>query len=246
MKLDGGQTCVINTAAYRDLEVFVLGLLAAEARGKKFLFRTAASFAQVRAGLSPRPLLTQADLKLKYAGGGLIVVGSYVPCTTQQINSLLSVMDILHTEIRVETLLDDQIRDDEIERVAKKADRALKEGKDFLTFTSRKLATSKNAGKDIEIGQKVSEGLTAIVKKISVTPRYILAKGGITSSDIATQALNVKKAFVSGQILPGIPVWQLDDESRFPGLTYIVFPGNVGDENALVNVMNRLRPKKNE
>jgi uncharacterized protein YgbK (DUF1537 family) len=242
MTLSAGHACVVNAAAYRDLEVFVLGLLAAEARGKKFLFRTAASFVQVRAGLSPRPLLTQTDLILKHTGGGLIVVGSYVPRTTEQVNSLLSVTDILHTKIRVETLLDDRRRDDEIERVAKKADRALKEGKDFLTFTSRQQATGKDAGTSLEIGQKVSEGLIAIVKRISVTPRYILAKGGITSSDIATQALNVKKAFVSGQILPGVPVWQLGDESRFPGLNYIIFPGNVGDTNAMIDVVHQLKP----
>ena len=76
----------------------------------------------------------------------------------------------------------------------------LKEGKDFLMFTSRQPAIGKDAGASLEIGQKVSEGLIAIVKRISVTPRYVLAKGGITCSDIATRALNVKKAFVSGQI----------------------------------------------
>jgi uncharacterized protein YgbK (DUF1537 family) len=92
---------VVNAASYRDLEVFVLGLLAAEARGKKFLFRTAASFVQVRSGLCPRPLLTQSDLELTHAGGGLIVVGSYVPRSTDQVNSLLSNTDILHTEINV-------------------------------------------------------------------------------------------------------------------------------------------------
>lgn len=169
-------------------------------------------------------------------------MGSYVPRTTEQVNGLLSKSDILYTEIRVEILLNDRIRDDEIERVAKKADRALKEGKDFLTFSSRQLATGKDAGASLKIGQKVSEGLIAIVKRISVTPRYILAKGGITSSDIATRALNVKKAFVRGQILAGVPVWQLGEESRFPGLTYIVFPGNVGDMNALVDVVDQLKP----
>jgi uncharacterized protein YgbK (DUF1537 family) len=242
MTVDGGRVCIVNTAAYRDLEVFVLGLLAAESRGKKFLFRTAASFVPVRTGLSPRPLLTKTDLKLKDAGGGLIVVGSYVPRTTEQVNSLLSATDMMYAEIDVENLLDDHRRGDEIERVAKKADRALKQGKDFLTFTSRKLATGRDAGTSLKIGQKISQGLVAIVKRISITPRYILAKGGITSSDIATRALNVKKAFVSGQILPGVPVWQLGAESRFPGLTYIVFPGNVGDTQALVDVVDKLKP----
>jgi uncharacterized protein YgbK (DUF1537 family) len=241
MALQGGQHCVVNAARYRDLEVFVLGLLAAEARGKKFLFRTGASFVQVRAGLFPRPLLTKLDLKLPDFSGGLIMVGSYVPRSTDQVNSLLSATDILHTEIRVEALLDDRIRDDEIERVAKEADQALKEGNDFLTFTSRQLVTGKDAKSSLEIGQQISEGLIAIVHRISTTPRYILAKGGITSSDIATLGLNVKQASICGQILPGVPVWELGDESRLPGLADIVFPGNVVDAYALFEIVKQLK-----
>jgi uncharacterized protein YgbK (DUF1537 family) len=101
------------------------------------------------------------------------------------------------------------------------------------------------AGKDskssLEIGQKISQGLIKIVQRIQSAPRYILAKGGITSSDIATRALNVKKALVLGQILPGVPVWKLGAESRFPNLAYIVFPGNVGDDHALVDVVRQLK-----
>jgi uncharacterized protein YgbK (DUF1537 family) len=232
---------VVNAAGYRDLEVFVLGLLAAEARGKKFLFRTAASFVQVRSGLSPRPLLTQSDLKMTHAGGGLIVVGSYVPRSTDQVNSLLSSTDILHTEINVAGLLDDQHHEDEINRVVKKVDQALHKGNDIVIFTGRQLMTGKDAKTSLEIGQKVSQGLVSIVKHLKAAPRYILAKGGITSSDIATRALNVKKALVLGQILPGVPVWKLGAESRFPNLAYIVFPGNVGDADALVDVVRQLK-----
>jgi uncharacterized protein YgbK (DUF1537 family) len=241
MTLSGGQACVVNAAGYRDLEVFVLGLLAAEARGKKFLFRTAASFVQVRSGLSPRPLLTQSDLKLTHAGAGLIVVGSYVPRSTVQVNSLLTHTDILHTEINAAGLLNDQFCEDEINRVVKAVDQALHKGNDIIIFTSRQLLTGRDAKTSLEIGQKVSQGLVSIVKRLKTAPRYILAKGGITSSDIATQSLNVKKAMVSGQILPGVPVWKLGQESRFPNLAYIVFPGNVGDAHALVDVVRQLK-----
>jgi uncharacterized protein YgbK (DUF1537 family) len=179
---------------------------------------------------------------LTHAGGGLIVVGSYVPRSTDQVNSLLSNTDTLHTEINVGVLLNDQLREDEINRVVKEVDQALHEGNDIVIFTSRQLMTGKDAKTNLEIGQKVSLGLVSIVKRIKTAPRYILAKGGITSSDIATQALNVKKALVSGQILPGVPVWQLGAESRFASLTYIVFPGNVGDANALIDVVHQLKP----
>ena len=81
------------------------------------------------------------------------------------------------------------------------------------------------------------------MQRIQIAPRFILAKGGITASDIATQALNVKKAMVLGQILPGVPVWQLGTESRFVGMPYIVFPGNVGDADSLASVVQHLKPE---
>ena len=61
----------------------------------------------------------------------------------------------------------------------------------------------------------------------------IIAKGGTTSSTVGTEALGVKKARVLGQICPGIPVWQTDPDSKFPGIPYVIFPGNVGDAGTL-------------
>jgi uncharacterized protein YgbK (DUF1537 family) len=241
MGLHDGKYSVVNAASYRDLEVFVQGLLAAEARGKTFIFRTAASFVQVRTGISPRPLLTQSDLQLSPDGGGLIVVGSYVPRSTKQINSLLTAKDVSHTEISVDALVDDRFRDSEIDRVVNDIEKVLRQGKDMLVFTGRRLMTGKDSKSSLQIGQKISQGLIVILRGIQTAPRYILAKGGITSSDIATRALNVKKAFVLGQIQPGVPVWRLGNESRFPDLAYIVFPGNVGDENALVTIVHQLK-----
>jgi uncharacterized protein YgbK (DUF1537 family) len=45
---------------------------------------------------------------------------------------------------------------------------------------------------------------------------------------------------VPGQIAPGVPVWRLGDESRFPGLIYVVFPGNVGTDDTLASVVETL------
>jgi uncharacterized protein YgbK (DUF1537 family) len=81
----------------------------------------------------------------------------------------------------------------------------------------------------------------AIVRQLERRPRYLLAKGGITSSDIATRGLGIRRALVLGQILPGVPVWQSGPESRFPGMPYIVFPGNVGGVEALAEVCKQLK-----
>ena len=66
---------------------------------------------------------------------------------------------------------------------------------------------------------------------------------GITSHDVATKGLAVQRAMVIGQIVTGVSVWILGPESRYEGLAYMVFPGNVGGPDALSEVVLRLKPK---
>jgi uncharacterized protein YgbK (DUF1537 family) len=219
----------------------VLGLLDAETQGKTFLYRTAASFVQVRAGIALQPLLTRDTLNLPSTGGGLVIVGSYVPKTTGQLNELLATPGTAASELRVSQLLNQSTRQNEIERVAAFVEQSLLAGEDTVVYTSRELIPGANAEESLAIGRRVSESLVALVQKLRTQPRYLLAKGGITSSDIATQGLNVKRARVLGQIIPGVPVWRTGAESRIPGLVYIVFPGNVGDNHALVQTIQNLR-----
>ena len=235
-----GSVCAVNAASYRDLEVFTLGLLEAEAAGRRFLYRTAASFVRVRAGVAPRALLTRAELNIPKSGGGLFIVGSHVPRTTAQVDALLSHPQMTGLEVDVEALLDDGRRSAEIKRVTGQVDQHLRAGRDTVVFTSRALVTGADAEGSLSIGRRVSSALVAIVRGISTGPRYLLAKGGITSSDLATEALGVKRAQVRGQILPGVPVWQLGPESRYHDMAYVVFPGNVGGPEALADIARSL------
>jgi uncharacterized protein YgbK (DUF1537 family) len=241
MGLADGAVCVVNAACMRDIEVFVDGLLQAEAPRKRFLYRTAASFVQVRAGIEARPLLVPSDLALPHEGGGLFVVGSYVPKTTVQLNALLSRTDTHPVAVSVSALLEPASRSGEIERTATAASRLLENGADVALYTDRDLVTGTDSAANLAIGQQVSAGLVDIVRRLTMRPRYLVAKGGITSSDIATRALDVRRALVLGQILPGVPVWQTGPESVYAGLAYVVFPGNVGGEDALVEVSSKLR-----
>jgi uncharacterized protein YgbK (DUF1537 family) len=241
LSLPRGVMCVVNSVSYRDQEVFVAGLLAAEAQGKRYVYRTAASFVRVRAGIAPKPLLTQADLNLPESGGGLFVVGSYVPKTTSQLDTLLDQTDTVAVELSVRALLDGTMRNGEIARAAKAADEVLAQDQDVAIFTSRDLITGHDAASSLAIGRSVSDGLIATMRAIQTQPRYLVGKGGITSSDIATKGLDVKKAAVMGQILPGVPVWQLGPGSRYPNSAYIVFPGNVGDADSLAVIQSKFK-----
>ncbi|MEZ4866504.1 MAG: four-carbon acid sugar kinase family protein [Caldilineaceae bacterium] len=241
LALPAGAVCIINCAETRDMEVFVSGLLAAEAQGRHYLYRTAATFVQVRAGLAPLAPLTAQDLTLPATGGGLVVVGSYVPKSTTQLNALLAQPGIQPVEVSVDALLDDEQQEAAVRQAIAQVDQALAANQEVVVYTSRRLITGDDAAGSLAIGQRISASLVAIVRGLHTQPRYLIAKGGITSSDLATKGLAVKRAWVRGQILPGIPLWELGAESRYPGMVYVVFPGNVGGDDALVQAVTKLR-----
>jgi uncharacterized protein YgbK (DUF1537 family) len=239
------RTVVVNAASYRDLEVFVLGLLRAEAAGKRFLYRTAASFVRVRAGLAGRPLLTFEEL---YPGGhltshgGLTVVGSHVRRSTEQLEAALAALpDLVGVELQVGRILDEGSRASEISDAVAAASGALEAGRGVVLFTSREVATSGEREADLRLSQRVSAALVDVVRNLQATPRYLIAKGGITSSDLATEALGVRRAEVPGQVAPGVPCWILGSTSRYPGIPYVIFPGNVGSRETLAEVIRQLR-----
>ncbi len=241
-RLSHGQMCIVNAASYRDLEVLVLALLQAEEMGKRFIFRTAASFVRVRAGISPQKLLDRAELSQPGVFGGITIVGSHVPRTSEQLSALQSSFALVEVEIPVQRLLDPDSRVGIIQNSIEQITDAVQSGKEVLVYTSRKLIQGVDGRQSLEISRLVSSTLIEIVRQLEIRPRFLIAKGGITSSDIATQGLHVTRAEVMGQILPGIPVWRLGPESKYPGLPYVVFPGNVGNEQALVEIFKKLAP----
>jgi uncharacterized protein YgbK (DUF1537 family) len=139
----------------------------------------------------------------------------------------------------VERLLQEAHRGDELQRSVQRVNRALRDGRDVVVFTSRQLVAGADAEASLRIGQRVSAALVHVTQHVDTPPRLVIAKGGITSSDVATRGLGVKRAMVLGQLIDGVPVWRLGEESRFPGLGYVVFPGNVGEDAALSEVYEK-------
>jgi uncharacterized protein YgbK (DUF1537 family) len=237
--LKSGQIVIVNALSLRDLEVVVRAVQ--NLPEKRFIFRTAASWVQVAAGLQTRPLLEKGELvDSETKTGGLTVVGSYVPKTTAQLTSLLESGAVQAVEIAVPKLLSHEF-EAEVERVRRAVEAALTAGHDAVAFTSRALVQTADPAESLRLVNRVSAGLVELVRRLTVRPRYLIAKGGITSSDLAVKGLGVRRALVRGQILPGVPVWQTGDETRFPGLTYVVFPGNVGGEGALREAVLKMK-----
>lgn len=241
MKFPPNSVCIVNAADRRDIEVFAQGALQAESRGKRILFRTAASFVSATLGQAPSDLLSTTDLKNQQSSyGGLIVAGSYVPKTTKQLIELRRQHHPEEFELPVSALLSDKSCQELVEQVATRINTSLTAGDNVLLFTSRQLVTGNSAADNLGIGQVISSSICSIIKKLRIRPRFIIAKGGITSSDIATSGLGVTRSIVAGQLLPGVPVWYLGNESRFPGLAYVIFPGNVGSDETLAEAVSLL------
>jgi uncharacterized protein YgbK (DUF1537 family) len=237
-----GQPIVVNAAEYADLEVFVLGLLEAEANGKSFLYRTGPSFVRVRGGIPERPPLEARDL---YDGGGhgLVLVGSHVQQTTRQLRAAKKLDGLRAVELSVPRLLEPEERTEELDRVVREVNGMLSKD-DVVVYTSREVVGTSGDLSGLEVGSAVSAALVDVMRRVDrrLALGFVVAKGGITSSDVVTKGLGVRRAEVAGQMLPGIvSAWILPEDSGYPGLPYIVFPGNVGEEDALAKVIQKLR-----
>ncbi|MEP7107011.1 MAG: four-carbon acid sugar kinase family protein [Ferruginibacter sp.] len=231
-----GNICIVNAASYRDLEVFVLGLILAEDSGKFFLYRTSATFVPIRAGLESGKIFNPGKKDLISTQGSLVVVGSHVPKSTSQLKWLLEHRAYSAIEINVRDILDSNEIYLKANAIIQQTDSWIASGNNVVLFTSRSLEAGNDPESSLKINALVSDFLVEIMKGLTVRPKYIIAKGGITASDIATKGLSAEKAFVLGAVIPGVPVWQMDAKSKFPGIIYVVFPGNVGDQFAMAEV----------
>jgi len=243
----GSNTVVIvNAAAESDMHVFVAGLLEAEKEGRRYLYRTGAAFVSSRLGITGIPPLTMADLGVSVKEGikqpgGLIVAGSYVPKTTAQLKVLRErrgdKLNVIELDV-AELIASAEAAEKVVTAAAAETASRLAAGEDVLVMTSRKLIKGDDALSSLQIGSRVARALVQLVENIDVRPRYLIAKGGITSSDAATKGLRMRRARILGQAAPGVPLWRCDEEtSRHRGVPYVVFPGNVGSDSTLAEVV---------
>lgn len=237
------QKIVVNAIDYVDVKVFCIALYRAMAKGKRFLFRTAAGIVKVMGGITDQPLLRREDMiKKETKNGGIIVVGSHTDKTTKQVECLKEIKELQFIELDVTLVRDEEAFAKEVERCLALEEQLLLEGKTVCCYTTRKLMTADTGDKedDLRLSVKISDAVQSLVGKLKVEPSFVVAKGGITSSDVGTKALKVERATVMGQIKAGIPVWQTGEESKFPEIPYVIFPGNVGEVTTLKEAVEEL------
>jgi len=228
--------CAIDAVVHSDLEKVSLAFCYSN---NNFFFRTAASFVQCFGGIPQKELLDINTLKLDTHEPGLILVGSYVPKTTAQLNYLLKQkLPLAFIEINAGALLESPI--EEIENCLLKINEQVKSRKHILLFTSRKFVAANTTEKQLSDSKAIANGLVSIVRQLPFKPSFIVTKGGITSHDTATKGLDIKRTIVKGQIIPGVPVWETGIDSLYEKIPFIVFPGNVGTEKSFYEVCHQL------
>ena len=239
-----GRPIIVNAARYEDLEAFSVGLAAAETEGKWFIYRCAASILKSRGGFADKSLVKRSDLSIPDTPG-IVIVGSYVEKTTRQLSSVLEEDGTTAVEIDVSQVEKSSSTLGIVDRAAQSIHEAFAGGKTPVVYTSRLLR--KHPDWDfLSFGKEVMAVLCAIINKLTVIPSFVIAKGGITSIEIARSALQARKARVIGQIVKGVPVWRLGSESKWPNVPYVVFPGNVGNDSALQDVFLVLTKEEGE
>ncbi len=244
LKLTGNQCGVVDGETQADLDSFAKDLLAAASQGKKFLLRSAASILTSLAALGSQPVAAEEMRQYVRSGKpGVIIVGSHVKKSTQQLERLLQESDVVGVEVDVSHLVEDspEQRANLLKNILEKVYAVHGEGKTPVVYTSREELTFENVQVRLEFGVAVSELLMDIVRGLPEDIGFLISKGGITSNDTVSKGLALTTARLLGQVLAGCSMVRTPtDHPQFPELPVVLFPGNVGDVDGLVTVYQRL------
>ncbi len=232
--------CVVDAVCQEDLDRFVRLVRVVLAEGKRFLFRSSASLLTSLAALPDQPVLAE-EMHTFVPGSrpGLIVVGSHVPMSTRQLDTLCKTRDVACAEIDTTALPDasGSVERDLLTRL-KEAHTA---GRDLVLFTSRKEREFSTPSARLAFGHAISNLISRVVRSAPDTIGFIIAKGGITSNEILADGLSLTCVRSVGQIHSGCTVVLTPPDHRFGTIPIVIFPGNVGEERSLTAVYDRLK-----
>lgn len=227
---------IVNARTYDELYAFCRKLQKdLEGFDGAIVIRSSSSLPRALSGIADKPFADRETLGIN-GGVGCFIVGSHVKKTTLQLNQLLQEEGVQSIELPIDRILDDGEK--LMQEVLAEMLLIAQGGHTPVVFTARKEVRIDDADKRQRLGQTVSDFLVDIVRHLPYTPSYLVAKGGITSHDILTHGLNVKTATVMGQVINSVPCIMTD---RFP---YIIFPGNVGKEESLREIYQKLGSKE--
>jgi len=237
--LPSGAVVAVDVVEESDMRVVALALH--QMTERTALLRVGPPYVRAHIGQPIAEPVKAEDIAFAHNRGGLVVVGSHVPLTTQQLEELRRARpDTVTIELDVRQLIDER-REAHLGAQADAVASALETGT-VIVHTTREVITGADGDASLEIARQVSSAVGELVRRVLeiAPPRFVIAKGGITSSDVASEALEIRRATVLGPMLPGIvSLWQ-PETGPAVGIPYIVFAGNVGDPDSLARVVSTL------
>lgn len=243
IQLSNNVCVAVDAQQQTDLDHFSQELLEAAAQGKKFLFRSAASLLTSLAALPAQPIAPaeMARYTRKHKPG-VVLVGSHVKKTTRQLEYLLQRSGVTGLEVAVARLKENSAQADTM--VAELLDQIhtiYGQGKTAVVYTSRQELTFADAATRLAFGESVSNLLMDILRGLPADLGFLISKGGITSNDTLSKGLALTSARLLGQVIPGVSVVTTGtDHPQFPNLPVVLFPGNVGGDDAVAAAYHRM------
>ena len=243
LELKDNQCVVVDGECQEDFDLLAKAILQATAQGKRFLFRSAASLLTSLAQLGEQPIAAENMARYRPTEQpGVVLVGSHVQKTTQQLNQLLKQEQVVGIEVDVVALRDrPQAKQAILESIFATIEEVFAQGKTPVIYTSRAELSFDDVQQRLQFGFAVSALLMEVVQGLPPDLSFLISKGGITSNDVLSVGLNLTQARLLGQILPGCSVIRTEpNHPQFPNLPVVLFPGNVGEQNSLVAAWQRL------
>lgn len=244
MGLTDNQCVVVDGETQADFDQFASDIITAASQGKRFLFRSAASILTSLAALGNQPIPAEEMAKYTRNGKpGVVIMGSHVKKSTQQLERLLQEPGIVGIEVDVSHLLEDSEtqRQELLQQILDQIKAIHEAGQTPVIYTSRQELQFDTVETRLAFGIKVSDLLMDIVRGLPKDIGFLISKGGITSNDVLSKGLALKTARLLGQVLAGCSMVKTSsNHPLYPNLPVVLFPGNVGDSNGLATVYQRL------
>ncbi len=243
---------IVDAKEYKHLEK--ISSLVKSAMGKKrFLFRTAASFLTAISAVKVNTINNELLLNMKSMNSknqlikGLIVVGSFVSTTNDQLYQLLKINSCKAIELNVSEFyriisLKESNKDLKIFKslIIKEIRKSLKVSITPVLFTSRNELLLDNDTDQICFYNSLSKFIAEIVGDICYEINYLISKGGITSNNILSHGLKLDSVYLKGQILKGISLVEARIRDTEKIISIVTFPGNIGNKDSLIKVWQLL------
>ncbi|MFC8682429.1 four-carbon acid sugar kinase family protein [Microbacterium ureisolvens] len=214
-----------------DIEAIAQGIRRAREAGRSVVVRSAAPLAAALAGVRSEGLLERPLLDA--AVPTVLACGSH----TAGAGAQLAAVEAQHGPAVV-IPTDDAFADPEAAGRA-----AAGRAREQLAATGLAIIATERRRREehdtLRHGELVMQALTTAVRELVPDAGVVVAKGGITSAELARTAIGATRARVRGQVLAGVSVWDLVSAGG-DELTYMVVPGNVGGPETLTDILGAL------